>query len=248
MDIPRSTDYTLRRGDQSVAVWALQRVMNKLGIPTSEDGDFGKQTEANAKALQIKLRVASDGVVGGGTQQALAHYLCDRQERADDLPENLLLSSILYESGGYLGAVNWSVAGGVDCGMTQRRVYDSSKTDATIKRAFDASYQVGLSGSSARELHDIFLARPGVFTHEGAYRVATLNHNYPSLADRISRVGIKSLSAYYTSPQTWVVVNDLHFPDGAPIRTPLEWGQRYALGNKEHNEPGQAVKLVTSWS
>lgn len=247
--IPKATVYTVKEGDRGIVAWAVQRVCNKLGVPTSEDGVYGPQTKASVEKIQTRLNVTPDGAVGPQTQQALALYLCERQERLSGLPAKLLRSKVMYESGGFLGAVNWSVAGGVDCGITQRRVYDESYSDdAAIKRAFDAAYQLDLSGDRVSELTDIFIARPGVKgNRELAFRLAVLNHNYPSLADSISRVGISGLSTYYRSPQTWVTGFGLKFPDGTPIRTPLEWGQRYSLGNATHKEPGQACKLVTDW-
>jgi len=248
--IPRSTVFSIKRGMQGTPVWSVQRVLNKLGYPTSEDGDFGPQTEGNVKKLQSRLNVTADGVVGPVTQRKLADHLCARQERANDLPDNLLLSQIMYESSGLLGAVNWSAPGGVDCCITQRRVYDEQYDDtAAIHRAFDAVYQIDLSGDRVQELHGIFLPRAGVRgNHELAFRLAILNHNYPYAADQISRKGISGLSSYWTTSQSWVKQYDLKFPDGHPIDTPLEWCQRYALGNRSHSEPGQAVKLVRSWS
>ena len=245
--IPRTTDYIIKEGDTGIVVWALQRVCNKMGIPTSEDGVFGEATKSSAEALQIKMRTTADGVFGPKSQRALADYLTSREEKAEGLPENILLAKVNYESGGFLGAVNWSVPGGVDCGITQRRVYDHQfDDDDAIKRAFDAIYQINLSGSRINELYGIFMARGVIRKRETGYRVAVLSHNYPYLADRISRVGFKGLSSYFTSPQSWVTVHNLKFPDGHPIRTPLDWAQRYSLGNEAHNEPGQAVKLV-SW-
>lgn len=248
--IPKSTLYTLAEGVTGIPAFAVQRVCNKLGYPTTEDLDFGPKTKASVQKLQQRLSVTADGILGPQTQGKLAGYLCARQEAANDLPNSLLYSKISYESGGYLAAVNWSVAGGVDCGMTQRRVYDEQYgDDAVVKRAFDAVYQVDLSGDRVSELFGIFLARPGVKgNRELAYRVAVLNHNYPSLADAISRYGISGLSTYYKSPQSWVKSHGLRFPDGDAIETPLEWGQRYSLGNSSHNEPGQAVRLVRNWA
>lgn len=250
--IPKSTLYVLKLDTQGAAVFALQRSMNKLGITTDEDADFGPQTAANAKKLQTKLGLTADGIVGSVTQTALAKYLCARQEAINTLPKDLLLSKITYESSCYLGAVSWTSPGGVDCGITQRRVYEGDYiTEDVVKRAFDPPYQVDLSGDRVSELYDIFYTNATRLYTKGhrvlSYRVAVLNHNYPSLADRVSKVGITGLSSYYTSPQDWVIGNGLEFPDGADIRTPLEWGQHYALGASSHNEPGQAVKLVTNW-
>ena len=250
IEIPRSLDATLREGDRGIVVWSVQRTCNRHAIPCAEDMVWGPQTTDAAKLLQVKLGVTPDGIFGPASQSALARRLCSKEETEHELPQQLLFSKVSYESGGYLGAVNWSVAGGVDCGITQRRVYDEQyDDDAAVKRAFDPVYQLNLSGASVSELYGIFLARPGIRgNRQMAYRVAVLNHNYPSLADRISWNGIAGLTSYYTTPQTWVTSFGLRFPDGAAIRTPLEWGQRYALGNSAHREPGQAVKLVQDWS
>jgi hypothetical protein len=246
--IPRETDYTLKEGDRGIVVWALQRQCNRFDVDCAEDGVFGPRTEAAVGRLQTKLGVASDGVAGPATQQALARSLC--AAHAAGMPRDLLWSKCSYESGGYLGAVNWSVAGGVDCGVTQRRVYDEDyDDDAVIQRAFDAGYQVELSARTLINRHDAYLPRAGIGrSQELAWRTAVLYHNYQTLAERISANGVRGLTPYYTSTQTWVTTHGLRFPDGAPVRTPLEWGQRYSLGNAGHDEPGQAVKLVRSWA
>jgi hypothetical protein len=249
LTIPRQTAYTIKEHDRGIPVFAVQRACNKAGISTAEDMIFGPATLKSVKALQAKMKTQADGVVGPATQHAIGKYLCTKEERnLPSLPKGLLWSQVSYESGGYLAAVNWSTPGGVDCGITQRRIYDEQyQDDAAIKRAFDAYYQIGLLADRLVELAGIFLPRPGVKgDHERAYRLAALNHNYPSAADQISRVGINGLSAYWTRSASWVTANNLKFPDGASIRTPLEWAQHYALGSAQHNDPGQAVKGV-SW-
>lgn len=250
LTIPQSTLYVVKQGASGIPAFAVQRICNKLGFPVAEDFAWGPKTTVAVKRVQRLLSVGDDGILGPTTQGRLAKYLCARQEDASNLPRALLQSKITYESGGYITAVNWSVAGGVDCGMTQRRVFDEDYgNDSVVKRAFDAVYQVDLSGDRARELFDIFRSRAGIKGNiELAWRVSILNHNYPSLADAISRYGINGLSTYYRSPQTWVSSFGLKFPDGALIRTPLEWGQRYALGSIAHDEPGQAVRLVREWT
>jgi Putative peptidoglycan binding domain len=250
LTIPTSTIYTLKKGMTGTAVFALQRVLNRRGITVVEDGVFGLGTEAGTKKLQASLNVDVDGVAGPATQQALARLLCSRQRVASAVPDKLLDSQVGWESGGLLAAVNWGTPGGVDCGLVQRRVYSAQYDDeAAVKRAFDAVYQLDLLGDSLRELHDIFLARPGANgSSELAWRLAVLNHNYPYAADQISRKGVNGLSSYWFTPQDWVVDAGVHFPDGAAVQTPFQWCQRYSLGSKAHNEPGQGVKLVTSWS
>lgn len=255
--LPKEIDYTLKTGDQGVVVWAFQRTCNKLGLPTTESGVFDNTTTlASARGLQAKLHVEVDGLFGPASQRALAEFLVGRVERQENLIDKILLSKVLYESGGYLGAVNYSAPGGVDCGLTQRRVYELEyHTPDRIKEAFDAMYQLDLSAKALKVKYSEFMARRVIRKRETGMRVAILNHNYPALAEAISWSGFKSLSRYWTTEQLWTLQVDpktgrryhLTFPDGHKIKTPLEWGQRYALGNAAHNEPGQAVKLVESW-
>jgi len=245
--IPKTTDYTLKEGDSGIVVWALQKQCQRRNIDVAADGVFGPGTVEAVKKLQQKLGVAVDGVAGPKTQQTLTR---DQTNRLQGLPEDLLWSVSSYESGGYLGAVNWNVAGGVDCGAMQRRVLEKDyHNDAVIQRAFDSGYQVPLAGRTLKDRHDAYVNRPGIWGNdETAWRTAVLYHNYPAMAEKISMVGVGNLSSYYTSPQKWVTVHKLTFPDGFPIVTPLQWGQHYSLGNAAHREPGQAVKLVTDWS
>ena len=259
--LPKLTDYVLQVGDRGIVVWSLQRACNRLAIPTKEDGDFGPKTQESTKALQRKLGVdpqnqkalLADGIAGPATQRSLSYYICSAQEINHDLPVKLLFSKVSYESSNYLGAVNWSVPGGVDVCFSQRRVYEYEyDIEARVLAAFDAVHQIAGSGAQISSLYGTFFntsSRKGTYKkHELSLRVTVLNHNYPNLADKVSRVGVSGLSFYYTTPQSWVYRHGLKFPDGHPIRTPLEWGQRYSLGNSTHNEPGQACKLVTDWS
>ena len=245
--LPRSTDFVLKEGDRGIVVWALQKQCERYKIKCALDGDFGAETKKAVQQLQVKIGVGADGVAGPKTQQTLARRQCNAH---DGLPEDLLWSKCSYESNGYLGAVNWQVEGGVDCGVTQRRVYAADyDDDAAIERAFDSGYQVPLSARTIKSRFDQWLNDPGIRgNQELCWRTAVLNHNYPALAIRIAQFGVKGLSSYYTSPQKWVLGFGLKFPDGHAIDTPLEWGQRYALGNDSHDEPGQAVRLVKDWS
>jgi len=258
--VPRETHAVLRRGDVSVVVWALQRQCQRLiGEPATADGDFGRLTEAAVVRLQQRLNVLDDGICGFVTQRSLAAHF---GLLAEGVPRRLMLSLMDYEASCLLGAVNWHSAGGVDCGVTQRRVLTAQLGDSLIvQRAFDAAYQIKLAAGTVRERFELYADRPGTKTsEETAWRAAVLYHNYPALAEKISLGGVVGLSAYYTSPQLWtqivpvykngelVGMTWLKFPDGTFVKTPLQWGQRYSLGAPAHNEPGQAVKLVTSWT
>lgn len=251
LTIPRSIAYTIKEGATGVPAFAVQRVLNSADIQTAEDAVFGPKTTEKVKELQEFLNLSpEDGVVGPATQQKFVKRRTKREEHQFSLPPRLLLSKVLYESSAYWAAVNWSVPGGVDCGVTQRRVYDEQYgSDTVIRSVFDVRAQINVSAINVRNLYETFIRRAGINgRRELAFRTAVLSHNYPALATRVSYDGISGLSSYYTTPQAWVSNFGLRFPDGTLIRTPLEWGQRYALGNTAHQEPGQAVKLVNEWS
>lgn len=250
--IPTSTVYTLERGDRGVVVWAVQRGLNDVGRastspPISEDGVFGDETFKAVGDFQSSTGLVRDGRFGPKTSAKMAIVLSQFVSVA--VPRGLLRGILSAESGNLIGAVNASVAGGIDCGYAQRRVYESDYgNEAVVRRAFDGLYQMNLLASSLLGRHNAFFGRPGARTHERAWRLATLNHNYPYAADKISREGTGSLSSYWTSPQNWVISIGAKFPDSAPVRTPLEWCQYYALGSTAHNAPGVTTQFVTSWA
>lgn len=253
--IPRRTDEVLRFGDYGIHVWALQRQCQRLvKEPQSADGEFGRATQTAVVMLQGFLRVPNDGVCGRVTQSALGRHLTNA---AEGLPKDLLFSTCSYESSCLLGAVNWMVPGGVDCGVTQRRILEESMgNDAVIESAFDAARAIARVASEGRDRYQHYRQQPGTKSSvELCWRVSVLQHNYPVLAQKIGQVGIAGLPSYYTTPQPWTQLTlpdgskfYLKFPDGTEVKTPLQWGQRYALGAERHLEPGQAVKLVRDWT
>lgn len=257
--IPTDTVYSLKKGVNGMAVFALQRAANRLGLsgadgkPLKEDGSFGDNTEYAAIQLQKKLGVTPDGKFGPVSQATLARYLCDRREVIESnagryIPNDYLISLVDYESSGYLGCVNWNVPGGVDCGITQRRVYEADyENDALVQACFDPISQIGQSAVEFNTVYKTLVNSPGINGKtELAVRSTALKHNYPAAVDRISKYGLVGLtgSSYYMSPAAWVKAVGIKFPDGTPIQTPYQWCQRYALGAPDHNEPGQAVKFV----
>jgi len=245
--IPTRTDYTLELGDRGIAVWSLQKQLVDDNIECVPDGVFGALTESAVRVLQRQLRLTQDGKAGPKTQSSSSR----RQANVfKELPLDLLWSNCSYESSGLYSAVNWSVPGGVDVCTMQRRISSVDFDDeAVIERAFHSKYQMGLAKRTLQNRFQAYMERPGTKNKpELCWRDAVLFHNYPALSDKISWLGVTGLSTYYTSPQKWVLDHGLHFPDGTPIRTPLEWGQRYSLGASAHDEPGQAVRFVKSWS
>lgn len=247
--IPAHTDSILERGDSGVGVWALQRGLNQRGSEVqilAEDGSFGPQTEQIVRNFQERQNLSVDGRFGSRSGERLTQILSGRLTVV--LPDALIRSMVGNESNFELACVNWGVSGGVDCGIAQRRVFEGSYDDeAVVHRAFDPLYQFKLLANSLRERHDAFYGQTGATTHERAWRLAALNHNYPYGAKRIAEVGYGGLSSYWTTPQDWVLEIGSHFPSGRAVESPLQWCQHYALGNSNEAEPGAAVRYVTNW-
>jgi len=68
---PTATDPTLRQGDSGAAVSELQQLLNAKGINITVDGIFGDATRAAVVQFQKQSGIATDGVVGPQTWQAL---------------------------------------------------------------------------------------------------------------------------------------------------------------------------------
>ncbi len=248
--IPAETASTVERGDRGTVVWAVQRALNERGNLLQqlvEDGIYGERTQKVVEAFQARIGIVVDGRFGPRTSTQLIILLINKAGMA--VPDGLIRGVVAGESGYLIGAVNHSVAGGVDCSYLQRRVYEADYSNLeVVHRAFDPVYQVKLLGRALIDRHGAFYGRPGAQTHQTAWRLAALNHNYPSAADKISRSGIGGLSPYWTTPQSWVQGIGAKFPDGAPVETPLEWCEFYALGNVSHDAPGNVTRFVTDWS
>lgn len=245
--IPRTTPYEIKRKHRGIKVWAIQRALNGLDYgPLVEDGIFGRKTEDMVLAYQISKVLYQDGIFGPKSSASVAAELTGlATQTVRRLPAGLLRSIVEGESGNLIAAVNWSVSGGVDCGYTQRRVYEADyEEEEIVKRAFDSSYQIKLLARGLRSRHDSYFGKPGATSHEQAWRLAVLHHNYPAATERIVAAGIGGLTSYYTTPQAWVAAIGAKFPDGEPVRTPLDWCQHYALGNPAHQEPGRMTKYA----
>lgn len=248
-EIPRSIQYSFKEGDTHIGVWAIQRGFNALyDTMLIEDGVFGGATLKEVYEWQEKVGLTVDGVFGPTSQKRFVRSNEARVRAEILLPDKLVTSMIEGESGNYIAAVNWSVAGGVDCGYTQRRVYEQSDgtyRQVDIERAFDSLYQFKLLGRTLRSRKDYYITRPGVVNrsdkHQYAWRLAVLHHNWPYAAARLA-------DGYKLSDQTasWVPPGT-KFDDGAPVRTYSEWAQFYAMGATEHDHKGKMVKYVSSW-
>ena len=220
----------LKEGMRGHEVAALQLLLNELrGAKLTVDGAFGPKTLAAVRAFQQHSKITVDGICGMGTQTALGRAGVKVAEQTEALPAGLLRGLVENESGYAIGAVNWSVPPGVDCGLAQDRVHDP-KT-ATPDR-WEVAFGLGSLRNAAEELrgrHDVFYGRPGARSHRRAWELAALHHNYPYAADRLSKGQTVS-----DQPAAWVQQIGV-----AGVDSPLEWCNWYIA---------KATALVTRWT
>lgn len=239
MTPPGTTIYSFKRGDYHRGVWCLQRFFNSIGYPrTAEDFDFGAGTELLVKRYQSDTGAAIDGVVGPQTQARIVRSCVVRAPFGSSLPKGLIEGQINAESGRNLAAVNWNVPGGVDCGLTQRRVYGPPFDAAKEDSAFDPRASVS---ASVKVLHDNYVkfsARLG--QGEYAWRVAMLAWNWPYAAEELSRR--RPISD--TRACSWCNYPHTKFDDGTPVYSWRDWTEYYAIGSKAHNHPGAVTRLA----
>lgn len=249
MSIPTtSTPYGIKKDDQGLRVWALQRAFNSLGYNLLEDGFFGNGTENTVIEWQNSNGLGADGIFGMQSSKRMA-FLFDSQ--ISNLPQGLVRGQMETESGNWIAAVNTLTPGGIDCGYTQRRVLSSDyNNQEVIRRAWDSKYQIQLLANRLKERHDVYITRIAVDTSEYAWRLASLYHNWPYGADVLSKTRISDLSSYWTtvkSASDWPTNIGAKFPNGELVDTPLKWAKFYSLGAPNRDWPGATTKYVTDW-
>lgn len=243
----------IERGAGGIAAFSVQKGLNNAAVRPKllTDSDFGPTTEENVKEFQRREGLFVDGVFGPRTSSALVDDIRERVEKKIDLPKRLLEGQIERESGNWILAQNRAVSGGIDCGYTQRRVYDKDYGNwSVVSRAFSPKYQINLSARQLRERHDAFVVRPGVTNPtvlsyipselERAWRLALLNHNWPYAAARLADGGT-------LSDRTASWAGGAKFKDGTSVVTYMDWAKFYALGAPEHNHPGLVAEYVVDW-
>ena len=243
---------SLRRGDSGWPTFALQsalRTETEIGLVA--DGAFGPATESAVRTWQRAHGLVVDGIAGIKTQRSLVESVAAGVHILG-VPDGHARGLMDGESGFYVGAVNWSVPGGVDCGVMQRRVYTPYAPSA-LKAAYAplSAIRTSMLDMQTRALDflesvEAYHERTGrplvADTKRGEYawRLAALAHNWPWAADQLSKGGMVST----TKLATWAPAS-ARFPDGAPVRTQREWCEFYALGGV-HGE-GRMTKYVKSW-
>lgn len=204
---PTATKSVFRRGDVHLGVYSIQTALNRIGgTPLVEDGSFGVATEARVKNYQIAVGFTGkdvDGVVGQATQAKLAHSCIIRTPSGSALPHGLLEGLIKLESGNYIAAVNARVAGGVDYGFTQRRVYGPPFDPVAVQAAAKPVTQVNLAAAELDDNHDRYMVGMNPACPFNAWELAVLHHNWPWAADTYHRYG--------------------HLPDPTKIATWVTW-------------------------
>lgn len=236
-DPPTTTKYSFKRGDYHIGVWALQRFFNGIDYdPMTEDGSFGPQTEAAVKRYQNSTGASVDGIVGPQTQARIVRSCVVRAPYGQSLPKGLIEGQIDLESGRYIAAVNSKISGGLDLGLTQRRVKGPPYNEAEVAAAFDPLGSVARSVNELYSRYAVFKTR--VAGNEYAWRLAALAHNWPYAAEEISRG--RKLST--TREATWA--GGAKFDDGAQVFSWHDWAGFYAMGTHAHRHPGSATRLA----
>ncbi len=228
----RTYRYSLKRGMLGHDVWALQINLARRGFEVSQDGEFGEGTERAVKKFQSNNDLTSDGIAGLLTQRTLALRLIKEPQSKHGTPPGLIKGIVEGESGFMVGAVNWIVPHGIDCGWVQRRVVDTDYTDTAFKAAFDGSVQFELLAASLRDEKERF--HHGDITHQRAWELAVLDHNWPAAAQN-----------YGQGKQNWNYVAKFYFgkdPDAGRFYRTID--STAELRSYDMNTPAQWIKLI----
>jgi hypothetical protein len=221
-------------------VYGLQTGLDKLGHDLTFDGDFGPATDLAVRNFQIKQKLTVDGIAGITTQARIVTLIdAKTHDNHPRLPTGLLRGFAESEGGNNLGAVNWSVKGGVDCGVVQIRCYGPPYKSEEMYAAYHP-------GVAMERVAVTFLARTLSYSemkyakkHPIAFsqRCAALSWNWPFAAQEYA------VNGALPNPNRiadWAV--GIKFPDGTPVRTWKDWAQFYAMGGP-HGE-GRVTRYV----
>jgi hypothetical protein len=250
---PRGLVYSVSLGDTGWPVYAAQCALDSIRFATKEtwpnltpDGDFGQFTDEAARAFQLKYGLTVDGKLGPASARKLVELLDHRVHTLlPAVPDGLIRGMAEGEGGDILAAVNWSIPGGVDCGIMQYRVYGPPYDLEAMRSAFNPVQAMLRAGTDFLARTEAFTAYAAVRNHakpqEFAKRLAVLAHNWPAGALDLAKDGLLSRP---NDLATWVP-SGAKFPDGTAVKTRLQWAQFYALGGIH----GEAViaKYVKEW-
>lgn len=132
----------LRQGDTGQEVVFLQERLRQLQYNVFTDGVFGQGTEAAVMEFQLDNGIASDGIVGAGTWEALrtAGPRTSRGRNSSLLVESIIQTAKRYQGVPYV----WggTTPNGFDCsGFTQ---YVFGLNSIRLPRTADVQYELGV--------------------------------------------------------------------------------------------------------
>lgn len=243
---PRTLIYSVEQGDNGWPVFAVQSALNSLGASLTLDGDFGPATDQAVRSFQAKYSLYVDGKFGpASSKKAVTLLDAKTHTKLPEVPQGLIKGFAEGEGGNVLAAVNWSIPGGVDCGIMQYRVYEPY-TFTALSDAFNPLASMVKAGNEFLYRANTFYYMAGVKNRndreEFSKRLAILAHNWPAGASDIAQDG----QLYNPNGLASWVPAGVKFPDGTAVTTRLQWCQFYALGGP-HGEAVMA-KYVTSWT
>lgn len=252
---PQSMVPSVELGDSGWPVFAVQSALNSIKADYGTgwekltlDGDFGPMSDRTVRAFQTKYNLTVDGQFGpASSRKAISLLDAYVHKILPELPAGLMRGFAEGEGANNLAAVNWSVPGGVDCGVMQFRVYETNGSYDFTKLidAFSPQASMIQAASTFLGRADAFYSAAGVVARpdreEFSKRLAVLAHNWPAGAYDISKDGNLSNP---NGTASWVP-SGIKFPDGEPVNTRWEWCQFYALGRGSW--PGSITKYVTDW-
>ena len=191
-------------------VYALQTALAELDLYRGQlDGAFGPGTDAAARDAQELLRITVDGLVGGGTQQALVKRLANRARTINQLPEGLAYGQCQHESSCRLG--NYSprrADGSYDAGVSQR-----NSAFTPVKIGFHVEKSIELLGAHLGAYGQLF---SDLDSERRAWELAAGSWNAPAYA---CRIGLNEGAAVPVRKPSW-------WPAGVTWVGPCAHGRR----------------------
>jgi Putative peptidoglycan binding domain len=212
---------TFKKGQSGWEVWAFQ-----LNLPSIvADGAFGPLTEEAVKKFQRSatldgVPLVADGIAGPATQQALAIVRSATAEAKYNLPKNLLKSIAHGESGYYTACTSVLTSdGGRDYGVYQDHQVNPSQEQLAISYTISALAED--TAKKVRTIKDRYYTGAiykGAKTHQRAWELAALYHNWPYAAERLA----KGLCIYSDcsddKPKQWIID-----ATNGRLSTPNQW-------------------------
>lgn len=208
---------SIKRGSTGWPVFSVQRVVG-VGV----DGVFGPMTEKAVKKWQISHDLTADGIVGPKTQgRMLKLAAAEVDTHYTKIPDGLLDGFARVEGANLLAATNWSVAGGVDCGAVQKRVYGPPYSLDDMKIAF-APYEAFTYAARVftGRIANYVATNPSL-PHRTIVEAAVLAHNWPAGASQVIKYG------HVLSPDEPALWTTKPASEGGGHYTRGEWAAEY---------------------